>query len=89
MADLTVAACMTLKTCPRRGTQRAGAGRLTCPYPGDQDLGVGLAGQFDELGAQVLLKGSPGQRRTGGEFVARLIGTSRTVMDVLIASLCS
>jgi hypothetical protein len=53
--------------------QRGGARRLTGPDAGDQDLGIGLAGEFYELGAQVLLKGSSGQRRAGGEFVARLI----------------
>jgi hypothetical protein len=54
--------------------QRGGARCLTGTYPGYQDFGVGLAGKFDELGAQVLLQGSSGQRRAGGEFVASLIG---------------
>jgi hypothetical protein len=69
--------------------QRGGARRLTRPYASYQDLGIGLAGKFYQLGGQVLLEGSPGQSRAGGEFVARLIGTSRTVMDVLTAALCS
>jgi hypothetical protein len=56
------------------GRQRGGTRRLTGPYAGYQDLGIGLAGKLDELGAQVLLEGSAGQRRAGGEFVARLIG---------------
>jgi len=54
--------------------QRGGARRLTRTHAGDQDFGIGLAGKFDELAGQLLLEGSPGQRRAGGEFVARLIG---------------
>lgn len=53
--------------------QQGRTGRFTRPYAGYQHFGIRLAGEFHELGAQVLLEGSPGQRRAGGQFVARLI----------------
>src|ERR1700744_1377710 len=35
--------------------QHGGAGRLTRSHAGDQDLGIGLAGELHQFGAQLLL----------------------------------